>query len=82
MTTTIFIQTASFLTPCDIGTNPLFFLWLVPLVLAIAVVYKTTKLETIKAGNFLKEVIVLSGSIVVFVIIVGVVLSIIDRLFI
>jgi hypothetical protein len=73
---------ASFTTPCDIGTNPLFFLWLVPLVLAISIVYKTTKLETIKPGIFLKEIIVLSGSIVVFVIIVAVVLIILAFLFV
>jgi len=41
-------------------------LWLLPLVAAIAIVYKTTKLPEIKAANFLKEVVILFGSIIIF----------------
>ena len=39
--------------------------WL-PLVAAIAIVYKATKVPKITAVNFLKEVVILFGSIVVF----------------
>jgi hypothetical protein len=60
---------ATFTTPEKIGVTPQSMLWLLPLVVAIAVVYKATKVPKIKAANFLKEVVVLSGSIIVFMII-------------
>jgi hypothetical protein len=60
---------ATFTTPEKIGVTPQSMLWLLPLVVAIAVVYKATKVPKIKAANFLKEVMVLSGSIIVFMII-------------
>jgi hypothetical protein len=41
-------------------------LWLLPLVAAIAIVYKATKVPKITAVNFLKETVVLFGSIVIF----------------
>ncbi len=57
---------ATFTTPEKIGANPQSMLWLLPLVAAIAIVYKATKLPEIKAANFLKETVVLFGSIIVF----------------
>ncbi len=57
---------ASFTAPVEIGTNPQSMLWLLPLAAAIAVVYKATKLPTLTADKFIKETILLSGSIVVF----------------
>ena len=60
---------ATFTTPEKISANPQSVLWLLPLVAAIAIVYKATKLPKIKAGNFLKEAVILSGSIIVFMII-------------
>jgi len=65
---------ATFTTPEKIGANPQSMLWLLPLVAAIAIVYKTTKLPEIKAANFLKEVVILFGSIVVFMSITALVL--------
>ena len=62
----IFIM-ASFTAPEQIGTNPQSMLWLLPLVAAIAIVYKATKLQTITAGNFVKEVVILFASIVAFI---------------
>jgi hypothetical protein len=38
-------------------------------VAAIAVVYKATKLPTIKAGLFLRESVILFASIVVFIVV-------------
>ena len=64
----IFLIT-SFTAPKEIGVNPQSMLWLLPLAAAIAVVYKATKLPTIKARNFIKESAILFGSIVVFIII-------------
>jgi Ca2+/Na+ antiporter len=52
--------------PEKIGTNPQSILWLLPLVAAIAIVYKATKLTEIKAQSFLKETVVLFGSIIIF----------------
>ncbi len=66
--------TASFTVPEKLGTEPQSMLWLLPLAVAIAVVYKATKLPTITAGNFIKEAATLFGSIVVFIIAVALVL--------
>ena len=65
---------ATFTAPENIRTNPQSMLWLLPLVAAIAAAYKATKLPTITAAVFLKEVAILSGSIVAFVIITALVL--------
>jgi len=69
----IFI-TATFTAPQEIGINPQSMLWLLPLVAAIVVVYKATKLSKITAGVFLKEVATLFGSIVVFILITALIL--------
>lgn len=58
---------ASFNTPEEITTNPQSMLWLLPLAAAIAVVYKATKMPRITARSFIKEAMVLFGSIVVFI---------------
>jgi hypothetical protein len=60
---------ASFTAPERIGANPQSMLWLLPLLAAIVVVYKATKVPEIKTANFLKEVAILFGSIIVFMII-------------
>ena len=65
---------ATFTTPENIGVTPHSMLWLLPLVAAISVVYKTTKLPKIKFFHFLKESVVLFGSIIVFMAITALVL--------
>jgi hypothetical protein len=65
---------ATFTVPERISVDPQSLLWLLPLVASIAIVYKTTKLPKIRAANFLKEVVVLFGSIVVFMVITAMVL--------
>ena len=65
---------ATFTTPENIGVNPQSMLWLLPLAGAIAVVYKATKVSKIRAVNFLKESVVLFGSIVVFMLVTALVL--------
>jgi hypothetical protein len=60
---------ASITLPETIHPNPQSMLWLLPLAAAIATVYKATKLPTITAHSFLKESVILLGSIVVFIII-------------
>ncbi len=58
---------ATFTKPEMFGPSPWSMLWLLPLVAAIAIIYKATKLPTIKAGNFIKETVILFGSIIVFI---------------
>ena len=65
---------ATFTIPEKITTDPQSMLWLLPLVAAIAIVYKATKLPEIKIANFLKESAILFGSIVVFMFVTALVL--------
>ena len=67
---------ATFTAPEYIGTNPQSMLWLLPLTVAIAVVYKATKVPNIKAVDFIKESALLFGSIIVFMAITAVILYI------
>jgi hypothetical protein len=62
---------SSFTAPERIGTNPQSMLWLLPLTAAIAVIYKAIKMPKITAGSFIKEAVILSSSIIVFVIIIA-----------
>lgn len=63
---------ASFSHPVPIGTTPASLLWLLPLSLAVAVIYKVTKLSKIEPAGFIKEVVVLFATIVVFMALIGV----------
>ena len=65
---------ASFTVPEKIGATPQSMLWLLPLVVAIAIVYKATKLPAIKTVDFIKEAVILFGSIVIFMFITALVL--------
>jgi hypothetical protein len=56
---------AAFLSPEPIGVEPASILWLLPLALSTAVVYKATKAREITA-SFIRESLVLFGSIVLF----------------
>jgi len=71
---------ASFTAPEEIRTNPRSLLLLLPLVAAIAIVYKATKLPTIKPANFIKETILLFASIVGFIVITALVLHLLTWL--
>ena len=71
---------ASFTAPEHIGTNPHPMLWLIPLAAAIAIVYKATKLHTIKAGTFIKEVVILSGTIIIVMAVIALALCVLDWL--
>ena len=64
----------SFTTPMRIGTDPASVLWLLPLVVSIAVVYKATKVHRIRPWPFAKESAVLFGSIVVFIVVAAIIL--------
>ena len=66
-----FFVIANFIAPENIGTDPKSTLWLLPLTAAIAIVYKATKMPTITAGSFIREVVILFGSIIVFIAIIA-----------
>lgn len=68
MATLSAILLASFTTPMHIDTDPVSMLWLLPLVASIVVVYKATKVHSIRAYAFFKESAVLFGSILVFIV--------------
>ena len=74
MATMAVLLLANFTAPETIGVNPQSMLWLLPLVASIAVVYKATKVPKITALNFLKETVLLFGSIVIFMITTALVL--------
>jgi hypothetical protein len=65
---------AAFTTPEKIGVTSQSMLWLLPLAASIAVVYKATKLATIKPYHFFREAAILFGSIAVFMLVTAVVL--------
>lgn len=74
MPTIVTFMLADFTVPERIGVDPQSMLWLLPLVAAVAIVYKATKVPKIKAAHFAKEVVVLFGSIVVFMAVTALVL--------
>ena len=63
-----FLIIATFTAPETIRTNPALMLWLLPLAASVAITYKATKLPTITSANFVREVGILFGSIVVVII--------------
>jgi hypothetical protein len=71
---------AGFMAPVHIGTTAKALLLALPLIAVIAIVYKATKLDEIKFVSFLKEVVVLFGSILVFMILTAVVIFVIIKL--
>lgn len=74
MTTSTWTVLASFTVPMRIDTNAVSMLWLLPLVVAIAVVYKATKVHQIRPAAFAKETALLIGSIMVFITVAALVL--------
>jgi hypothetical protein len=72
---------ASFTIPMQISNGWPMFLWIVPLVLAISLTYKATKLPDMRAGRFLRESIVLTGTIIAFMIFIAIVLTVVAYIF-
>jgi len=70
----IILVIATFTAPENIGTTLLSLFWMLPLTLAIAVGYKATKLPKIETKSFVKESVVLFGSILIFLVVTAVVL--------
>lgn len=73
----VFALLASFTRPIEIGTTPASVLWMFPLLAAISIVYKTTKMRVLFWDRFLREVVVLLLTVSLFMIITAVVLNVI-----
>ena len=56
---------ASFTVPYETGNGMTSLLWLLPLLVAVAVVWKVLKLPVITAAKFIQEVVVLFGTMLV-----------------
>ena len=74
MSLSVMTVLSSFLLPENIGSTPASLLWLFPLVASIAVAYKATKVPEIKLKSFVKESVILFGSILIFMFITAMVL--------
>ncbi len=68
MTTLLISTLASFTIPMRIGTDPTSMLWLLPLVATISIVYKATKVGSVRLWAFTRETAALFGSILVFIV--------------
>ena len=71
---------ASFTMPYEIGGDSMSLLWLLPLLAAVAIVYKALKLPVITAQKLVREVIVLFGTILLFMVLIAVGLYVINRI--
>ena len=71
----------TFLTPERIGVTPFSVFWALPLIASISIVYKATKVYSIRPKAFAKETAALFGSIVVFLLVAAVILCAIAWLF-
>ncbi len=66
---------ASFMRPIEIGTTPATLLWMFPLLAAISLVYKATKMRVLFWKRFLREVAVLFMTVSLFMVITAFALS-------
>lgn len=68
---------AGFYAPVDISTTPASLLWMFPLLLSIAVVYKTTRIRVLFWKTFVREVLILFLTLSGFMILAGIVLNLV-----
>lgn len=54
---------AAFTSPVHIGTDPASMLWMFPLLAAIAIIYKATKLRVLFWRRFIREVLILFATL-------------------
>lgn len=71
----------TFLTPERIGVTPFSVLWALPLIASIAIVYKATKVFSIRPKAFARETAGLFASIVGFLLVAAIILCVIAWLF-
>ena len=71
---------ASFTAPIEIGTTPASMLWMFPLIAAIALIYKATKMRVLFVKKYLLQSLLLFLSISGFMIIAIIVLNLLSWL--
>ena len=71
---------AGFMAPVHIGTTARAFFLALPLIAVISIVYKAIKLDEIRFVSFVREVFLLFGSIVAFIVITAVIIFVIMKL--
>lgn len=71
---------ASFTSPVHIGTDPVMMLWMFPLLAAIAIIYKATKMRVLFWGRFVREVLILFATLIGFMLTAIIVLNLITWL--
>ena len=59
---------ATFTAPQHIGTTPMSLMWMFPLLAAVSVIYKSTKLRVIFLKKFAMEVVILFATLSLFMI--------------
>ncbi len=69
-----------FTRPMDIPTEPLSLLWALPICLSIALVYKAVKLHNFRPAVVAREVALLFGTIVGFLVLVAACLYVVAQL--
>jgi hypothetical protein len=69
---------ANFTVPYQIGGDARSLLWLLPLLAAVALVYKALKLPVITANKFIREVIMLFGTILICMALIAAGLYVVD----
>jgi hypothetical protein len=70
---------ASFTVPYQIGNDAASLLWILPLLAAIAIVYKSLKLPVITVDKFIREVVMLFGTILIVMVLIAIGLYVIGR---
>ena len=71
---------ASFTAPIEIGTTPASMLWMFPLIAAIALIYKATKMRVLFTKKYLLQSLLLFLSVSGFMIIAIIVLNLLSWL--
>ena len=68
---------AGFTAPIEIGTTPLAMLWMFPLLISIAVIYKATRLRVLFFKRLFVESLILFLTLSGFMILAGIVLNLV-----
>jgi hypothetical protein len=71
---------ASFTAPYETGNSALSLLWILPLLAAVAIVWKTLKVQSTALGKLVREVMILFGTLLVCYGGIAVALYIVSRL--
>jgi hypothetical protein len=76
----VFAILASFTAPIEIGTTPASMLWMFPLLAAVSLVYKATKMRVLLTRRYLLESLLLFLSVSGFMIMAIIVLNLLSWL--